>query len=180
MNTIVIYKSKYGATETYAKWIAEDLGCEAVKADDIKKKDLLKYDLIVYGGGIHAGGIIGFDLIKKAYRKLADKKIIVFAVGMNPMSEDIIKELKDINLNKKTKDLRIFYLVGAFDPSILKGFDAWLINRIKGMIKRIPVVNRTDSENENLNRLNYGGNWIDRDSILPIVEEAKIYINDNK
>ena len=35
MNTIVIYKSKYGSTKDYAKWIAKELGCDAMCAGDI-------------------------------------------------------------------------------------------------------------------------------------------------
>ena len=35
MNSIVIYKSKYGSTESYAKWIADELGCEAVDAKNM-------------------------------------------------------------------------------------------------------------------------------------------------
>lgn len=33
MNTIVIYKSKYGATKKYAEWIAERLLVELCDAD---------------------------------------------------------------------------------------------------------------------------------------------------
>ena len=32
MSTIVIYKTKYGSTKTYADWIAQELGCDAVDA----------------------------------------------------------------------------------------------------------------------------------------------------
>lgn len=33
MNTAVIYKSHYGSTETYAKWLAEDLNAHLLQAD---------------------------------------------------------------------------------------------------------------------------------------------------
>jgi len=36
MSTIVVYKSKYGSTKTYAEWIAKELSCEAVEAGHIK------------------------------------------------------------------------------------------------------------------------------------------------
>ena len=50
MNTIVIYKSKYGATKQYALWIGEELGCKIVDAKNIKASDLAEYDNIIYGG----------------------------------------------------------------------------------------------------------------------------------
>ena len=35
MNAIVVYKTKYGSTKTYAEWIAEELGCDAVDAKKV-------------------------------------------------------------------------------------------------------------------------------------------------
>ena len=54
--TIVLYTSKYGAAETYAQWIAEALGCQAVSLDKFSKKELQGYDTVIYGGGVQAGG----------------------------------------------------------------------------------------------------------------------------
>jgi len=70
--TIVIYKSKYGATDRYAKWIAEDLECPGVEVGSFNKKDIDKYDNIIYGGGIHAGGIRGWDDFKKVVKPYLD------------------------------------------------------------------------------------------------------------
>ena len=47
MNTVVIYKSKYGSTRTYAEWISKELECEIYDAKNIKADDLLKYDAII-------------------------------------------------------------------------------------------------------------------------------------
>ena len=63
----VVYKSKYGSTEKYAHWIAEDVKADIFKADNVKLDILLDYDTIVYCGGLYAGGILGFSLIKKNY-----------------------------------------------------------------------------------------------------------------
>ena len=54
MKSIVIYKSKYGSTKTYAEWIASELSCEALDAKNIKADSLLEYDNIIYGGGLYA------------------------------------------------------------------------------------------------------------------------------
>ena len=85
MNTIVIYKSKYGSTKQYAQWIAEELGCEAVDAKTVKIDDLLKCDNIVYGGGLYAEVINGVTLITKNLEKLKDKKIAVYTTGITPL-----------------------------------------------------------------------------------------------
>ena len=63
--TIVLYTSKYGAAETYARWIAEALGCRAVPLDKFSKKELQGYDTVIYGGGVQAGGIRGLEQFTK-------------------------------------------------------------------------------------------------------------------
>ena len=85
MNAIVIYKTKYGSTKTYAKWISEELGCEMVDAKEIKIEDILKYDTIIYGGGLYAEIINGVSLITKNLDKLEGKKIVVYSTGITPL-----------------------------------------------------------------------------------------------
>jgi len=85
MSAIVVYKTKYGSTETYAKWIAEELGCQAVDAKQVKAEDLLSYDTIIYGGGLYAEVINGVTLITKNIEKLSDKKILVYTTGITPL-----------------------------------------------------------------------------------------------
>ena len=85
MNSIVIYKSKYGSTKAYAEWIAEELGCKAVDMADFKPTDFDEYDTIVYGGGLYAEMIAGISLITKNLGKLTDKKVAVFSTGLTPL-----------------------------------------------------------------------------------------------
>lgn len=85
MNAIVIYKSKYGSTKTYAEWIAEELCCQAVESKNVNVDDLVGYDAIIYGGGLYAEIINGVSLITKNLEKLKDKKIAVFSTGITPI-----------------------------------------------------------------------------------------------
>ncbi len=85
MKAIVVYKSKYGSTRAYAKWIAEELSCEAVEASKIKADDLLEYDSIIYGGGLYAEVINGVSLITKNIDKLKNKKIAIYTTGITPI-----------------------------------------------------------------------------------------------
>jgi len=84
MNTIVIYRSKYGSTKQYAEWIAEELGCEARDAKGMKVSDLLPYDTIICGGGLYAEVIAGVSLITKNYDILSEKNLVVFSTGLTP------------------------------------------------------------------------------------------------
>ena len=115
MNAIVVYKTKYGSTKTYAEWIAEDLNCKAVDVKDIKVDDLLVYDTIVYGGGLYAEVINGVSLITKNLNRLKDKKIAVFSTGITPLD---CREYYDTYVIKKNfkngvpENVRIFNFMG--------------------------------------------------------------------
>ena len=84
MSILVVYKSKYGSTKQYAKWISEALECTVKDAKDVNCDELLKYDTIIYGGGLYAEVINGISLITKNFEKLSDKKIIVYTTGITP------------------------------------------------------------------------------------------------
>ena len=47
MNNIVVYESKYGSTERYAKWIGEELNCKVARISDVPIDELIKYDNII-------------------------------------------------------------------------------------------------------------------------------------
>lgn len=172
--TIVIYKSKYGATEKYAQWIGQELDCPVVSADDFNKKDFEKYDNIIFGGGVHAGGVTGFDLIRKSMRKLAGKKVVVFAVGLNVMQPETRQQLRDINFSKKkVRGITCYYCPGAYDPSKVKGMDAMIMNMMKKMLEDKKESEGTEDDRLLLARVTEGADLIDRKYIEPIVREFK-------
>lgn len=85
MNTILVYRSKYGSTKTYAEWIKEALGCEMLEYKEAKIENLEKYDTIIYGGGLYAEVINGVYLLTKNFDKIKDKKIVVYTTGITPL-----------------------------------------------------------------------------------------------
>ncbi len=115
MKTIVIYKTKYGSTKTYADWIAEELGCESVNAKDVKADDLLQYDTIIYGGGLYAEIINGVTLITKNIEMLKDKKIIVYTTGITPIDVRAYYDGEVLEKNFKNgvpENVKIFNFLG--------------------------------------------------------------------
>ncbi len=85
MNSIVVYRTRYGSTKQYAHWICEELNCRVEDARDITIDELLDYDTIIYGGGLYAEVINGITLITKNIDRLKDKKIAVFSTGITPI-----------------------------------------------------------------------------------------------
>ena len=56
---IVTYKSAYGATETYAKWIAESLDAQSAEVGAVRPGGIEGCEIVIHGGGLYAGGIAG-------------------------------------------------------------------------------------------------------------------------
>ncbi len=107
----VVYKSKYGTTEKYAKWITEDVGASIFKSNKVKLNQLKEYDVIVYCGGLYAGGILGFSFIKRNYSELSDKKLIVAAVGASLKNEDELEGVKNLHLTNEMKGKVEFFIL---------------------------------------------------------------------
>ena len=113
--TIVIYKTKYGSTKSYAEWIAQDLGCTVVNAKDVKIDDLLQYDTIIYGGGLYAEIINGVSLITKNFDKLSDKKVIIYTTGITPLGVRAYYDGEVLEKNFKNgvpENVKIFNFLG--------------------------------------------------------------------
>lgn len=124
----VVYKSKYGSTEKYAKWIAEDICADIFKVSEIKADKLEEFDTIVYCGGLYVGGILGFSFIKNNYSKFGNKRLIVVAVGATLKKDEAIEEIKARNLTDEMKNnVQFFLLRGGLDYKKMNIIDRLLM-----------------------------------------------------
>lgn len=138
MKQVVVYKSHYGTTKQYAKWLAEALHADLFEHSKIKAKDLLDYDVIIYGGGLYAGGVSGISLIAKNFEKLKNKKLIVFTVGLaDPENPDNLKSIQKSTsgaLPSEAKEqIKFYHLRGGMDYSQL-GF---IHRTMMAMLKKV-------------------------------------------
>ncbi len=174
MNTIVIYKTKYGSTKQYAEWIAEELGCTAVDAKNIKADDLLGYDTIIYGGGLYAEVINGVSLITRNIEKLGDKKIIVFTTGITPAN---VREYYDGEVIEKNfkggvpENVKIFNFLGKMILDELTLVHRTAIKALKKLMSG--KENPTDMEKMLIELCDADGDFSDRESIKELIEYAK-------
>ena len=194
MKIIVVYKSKYGTAEQYAKWIAEELNCDVKEMGEIKARDLDAYDGIIFGGGVHAGGIEGFDTFRKwlkpvlsdAYFASFDegvnfrqdwykpsKKIIIFAVGINVQNFDARAELRNVNFDKKwLRHVTCYFLDGKYEPEKVQGADK-LVMKFTTKLLNDKGLNMNADERQLLDRINNGCDLVDRSQIEPILKEFR-------
>lgn len=174
-NTVVVYKTKYGHTQNYAKWIAEKLNCDLYDSSDIKVEKLFNYDNIIYGGGLYASGILGVDIITKNFDKLKNKNLIVFTVGL---ADPNIKSqfLPIINKNftdEMQKKVNIFHLRGGIDYKKLGILHKAMMSALKKMVKNKKEEEMTDEDKMMLNTYGEVVDFTDKTTIEPLIS----YVN---
>ena len=174
MSTIVVYKSKYGSTKTYAEWIAEELNCEAVDAKNIKIEDLEKYDTIIYGGGLYAEVIAGATLITRNLDKLEGKKIAVYSTGITPLKYREYYDKLVIEKNFKPEMLEKLKVFNFMGKMIIDELSAVHRTALK-TLKQIMLSKKEPNEMETLliELCEASGDFTDKNSIKELIEYVK-------
>ncbi len=174
MSTIVIYKTKYGATKKYADWIAEELGCEAVDAKKITLDDIIKYDTIIYGGGLYAEVINGVHMLTKNMDKLKDKKIAVYTTGITPT--DCRDYYDKMVIEKNFKDglpenVRVFNYLGKMVVDELSLVHRTALKTLKKIMQG--KENPTEMEKLLVELCDADGDFCDKKAICELIEYVR-------
>lgn len=174
MKTIVVYKTKYGSSKTYAEWIADELCCEIADAKDMTVQKLTEYDNIIYGGGLYAEIISGVSLITKNLDILENKKIAIYTTGITPLD---CKEYYDILVVEKNfkngvpKQIRLFNFTGKMKMDELSIVHRTALKSLKKIMsaKKEP----TEMEKLLIELCDADGDFCDRSQIAQLVEYIK-------
>ena len=70
---LIVYKSKYGATEKYAGWLSQETGFDCVDVKHFSAADLDNYETVIFGSGIYASHISGLSFSSQTLGKAAGK-----------------------------------------------------------------------------------------------------------
>jgi len=175
---LVLYKSKYGSCEKYARWIAEDTGADIFDISSFDTERLFNYDVVVFGGSLYAVGIIGLSVIKRNFDRLRDKKTIVFSVGASPAHLEVIEEVKNNNFTDEMKEkVEYYHFRGAFDYKRLNFVDRILMCLLKKkLLRKQKKASLTNDEKGMLASYSVPVNWTNRKSIAPLVESIEEFI----
>lgn len=114
-NVVVIYKSKYGLIKKYVKWFLELLFCDIFEIKNINIEKVMKYDMIILGGGFYVCNIVGIFFLKKNYKELQKKNLVVFGVGVVLYDDEVIKKLREVNFKDELNKIFCFYCCGVWD-----------------------------------------------------------------
>ena len=173
MRSIIIYSSKTGNTEKYAKWIAEELGTKAVPANKVKVKDLKDQDTIIYGAGIYAERINGIKFIKKNLKKFKGKRLIIFANGFSFDDKESIEKMKEKNFTPdELQQIEFFYMRGAFYMDKLPIKEKMMMTVVKKAMK-----DKEDLEEDEkmlLEALNSPFDHVEIENIKALIDSIKV------
>ncbi|MBU5439437.1 flavodoxin domain-containing protein [Tissierella sp. MSJ-40] len=151
MNKIaVIYESKYGSTQKYAQWIAEEVNGDLFHCSKVNVEKLMQYNVIVYGGGLYASGIAGVSVITKNFESIKDKKIIVFTVGLASTDrKEIFAPIVEKNFSETMRNsIKFFHLRGGINYKELNLIHKLMMAMLKTVITRKAPDEMTDDDKQ--------------------------------
>lgn len=170
---IIIYKSKYGATQKYAHWLAEATGFDCTESSKAEIRQVQQYDTIIIGGGIYASGIAGISFLKNNISKLGGKKIAVFCVGASPYDEQAIQSIRTHNLPGKLQDIPCFYCRGAWDEEKMNFKDRTLCRMLQKAVAKQDPSGYEPWMTALISAIGKKCDWTDKEYLRPLLE----YIN---
>ena len=145
MKTLILYASKYGATEKIAQHIAKIIAGAVIC--DLKQKDipeLSQFDCVIIGSSIYAGAIRkeSKTFVSQNVDELCEKKIGLFLSGFETAKEDEV-----FNKNFPPQLLQAAYakafLGGIFDPKKVGAMERFII---KAAMKQTDYIDSIDNE----------------------------------
>ena len=170
--TIVLYRSEYGYTKTYAEMIAKELGCDIREASGLSAGSLMEYDTVIFGGGLYASGINGIDFIKQNFAALQKKNLVVWATGLCPGRPSELQQVWKYNFtDDMLEKIHTFYLRGGFDYQKLSRAHKIMMNALKLKIKM--TRDRSEDEEGLLKAYEVPENHCDRRNIAELTAYVK-------
>lgn len=160
MNTVVLYRSKYGSTKQYAEWIAEELGADIFPADAFSKEQFAAYDTVIFGAPIFGGIIMGSALVALNMDILQTKRLILFTVGITPPdAEKILADVKEKNFSTAMMNhAEYFHFQGALEAKTLTLHHKILLKMISASMPQ---------------KLDMHQNHVTRDAVRPLISAVR-------
>ena len=129
MNSLVIYKSKYGATSQYAEWIAADLNLRALESEEVSNVELEDHDTLIIGSSVYIGKLLISKWLKNNLSILMGKKIFLFVVCGTPANEKV--KLESYIASSVPAELRgrceVYFLPGKMKLKDLSWKDRFML-----------------------------------------------------
>lgn len=171
---IILFQSKYGATQKYAKWLKETTQFDCIKTKEADIKLIKKYDIIILGGGIYASGIAGLSFLKKHINILKNKRIVVFCVGASPYDENAFSEIYHYNFKNELAGIPCFYCRGAWNEDTMSLKDKTLCKMLQKAIAKKDPSTYEPWQKGLISAIGQKCDWTDKAYLEPILKYISI------
>ena len=160
MKGAIFFASKYGSTTQYSNWIAKATGLPVFDVNNAKI-DLVNYDFFVLGSPIIYYKLLNRKWIRKNWKFIEHKPIILFTVSGAPAGKKLDGWIANSNLPENfISKVKHIALRGRQNPKELTLYDRIML--IIGAMKNPDPVARKEEL--------YGFDYMDKSSIAPILE----------
>lgn len=175
---IIIYGSKYGTSERYARTLAEKTGFALKACGELTKTDIDACGTIVYIGGLYAGGVFGLKKLLGRIKSPEGKQLIIVSVGVTDPTDkaytDTVKSGIKKQLSAKLRGItHIFHLRGGVDYSALSFAHRTLLNMLYKKAVKMPEQQRTADIKAIIETHNKQVDFVDAAALEPIVHCIK-------
>ena len=161
MSGIVLYMSKHGSTRQYAEWIGERTGFQVVDLKKEKAPNLADVDIVVIGSWIFTSKMVAHGWIKKNWKGMREKKMVVFSTSGADPDQELKKKFMESRLPREiSSNVAYFPLQGRFRKE-----DQSLIMR--GMLN---IAAKMDKESDLAQDLVHGVDGVKKENLEEMLE----------
>lgn len=177
MKSLILYRSLYGSTEQYVRWIREELSAQADSFDNVGKYDIDDYDLVIVGEAVYAGQFMTPKQLIPIVEKYPSKKYIFFLVGIADMEDQENREKLYGDLAKAMgptiEKVKVFFLRGVLDYSKLSFKHRTMMWLLVKYLKRKSKKDLPKDADNLISSYGQKVSFIDKNAIEPLVRHAK-------
>jgi menaquinone-dependent protoporphyrinogen IX oxidase len=134
---LIIFESKYGATQQYAQWIAAELVLPITTPAEVSAQQLQYADFLVIGTPVYNGVFRIKNWLKKQVKAVSGKKLFFFVVNATAPAEQAKRD--QFVLNSIPPEIRedciVFFLPGRLIHSKLNFLDGVMLSLAAKLMK---------------------------------------------
>ena len=135
MKILILFKTKYGSTEQYARWIAEEVKADISDVESFNINRLHNYDTIIIGSPTYMGQIQMKDFLEQNWEILKNKNVYLFTVGMFPWESPESKKSFEMIAEHIRDKISFSKLPGRLDTSKLNLSEKLIVKLTKAKPK---------------------------------------------
>ncbi len=131
LKILILYRTKYGSTEQYARWIAEEVQADLVKIKDFDTALFDQYSAIIIGSPTYMGKIQIKDFLEKNWNTLKAKPVFLFNTGLFPGDSPESKKSYEMIPAHIRDHIEYIKLPGKIDMKKLKFTEKMIAKMVK-------------------------------------------------